>query len=104
MNEDPILTRKHRFRRPEYFIKREDLPRPEGITLICCCAGSGKTVLLSQLCEEYPDSACISLGYEDDSPERIVTLLGEAIPSAGITAEDDGYTAVRKAVRLSSNP
>ena len=93
---------KHSFPRPVPFVKREgrELPRP--LTLIIGCAGWGKTAFLAQLADEDKSSVCISAGLEDNSCERIITLLSEALPEARIAQEDGGYEALCKAAEALS--
>ena len=62
--------------RPAPFVRREGRPRLSGLTLICCCAGWGKTAFLRQLAQDNPQSVCVSLNTVDDSAESVLDMLG----------------------------
>ena len=102
MAEKLSMRLKHSFRRPKHFVRRELKALNGGLTLICCCAGSGKTALLSQLADENKKSVCICAGAEDNSVRRFTSLLSEALPEAGITPDDGGYEAVSRLVSVLS--
>ena len=88
---------KHRFPKPSPFVRREGRKLNGSATLIVACAGWGKTSYLAQLAEENANSVCISVGIEDNSCERLIELLAEALPEAGIEREDGAYDAACKA-------
>lgn len=75
---------KHTFPKPSPFIRRECRTVDGSPVLIVACAGWGKTSYLAQLAEENEDSVCISVGVEDNSCGRMIELLAEALPEAGI--------------------
>ena len=88
---EAVLAQRHSFGCPAPFIRRENLAVSDGLTLICCCAGYGKTAYLSQLASDFPQSACISLGFGS-----IPDLLSEALPEADIAPHDPPCTVVLK--------
>ena len=90
---ESVLMRRRSFSRPSPFIRRESLAVSDGITLICCCAGYGKTAYLSQLADDFPRSACISLGYGS-----VPDLLREVFPEADIKRDDRPDAVATKAV------
>ena len=88
---------KHSFARPSPFVRREGRELSQQLLLIVSCAGWGKTAFLSQLAEDNENSVCFSAGAEDNSCERVITLLSEALPQADIAPEDSAFEAVCKA-------
>ncbi len=93
---------KHSFARPSPFVRREGRELSQQLLLIVSCAGWGKTAFLSQLAEDNENSVCFSAGAEDNSCERVITLLSEALPQADIAPEDSAFEAVCKAAETLS--
>ena len=80
-------------KRPSPFIRREGRPELSRLTVICCCAGYGKTAYLSQLHEDIENSILVSFDSLDDSSFRIVSLLSEALSEpSGECRDIAGYT------------
>ncbi len=73
-------------------VRRERPGIADGLGVIACCAGWGKTAYLTQLAKERPDSVFISLAEYDNDPERIATLTGQSI--SGLTGP--GYDVVSR--------
>lgn len=89
---------KHFFRRPVPFVTRKNRLPDAPVTVICSCAGYGKTAFMYQISMEYPESVCISFGYEDDDPLRIIALFYEALPEAENILSEDVFTSVSKCI------
>ncbi len=84
-----ITGSEYSFVKPEPFIRREGRPEISQLTIICCCAGYGKTAYLAQLNDEIENSIFISFDKLDDSPSRIVNLLGRSIPELSCVYDSD---------------
>ncbi len=77
--DDLLSAIRHSFRCPVPYVRRKIPPLNQGITVLCACAGYGKTAVMHQLSQDYPESVCISFGYEDNDPARILSLFDEAM-------------------------
>lgn len=84
MSYTRLTQLKHSFPKPSPFIRREGRKIDGSPVLITGCAGWGKTSYLAQLAEEREDCVCLNVGTEDNSVGRLIELLAEALPEAGI--------------------
>lgn len=102
MSAEAIMRQKHNFKRPKSFVRR-DATFGGGLTLICACAGSGKTALLSQIADEHKDSIRISAGPEDNSERGLIRLFSEAVHDAEALCSDNAIDTLGGLISVMSD-